>query len=171
LRGMSADPQATLGAESTPYTVRQGDSLGTIARRFMGDVCEFWILARYNQIKVPKQLPVGQTIRVPGRIAVAAPPAPAAAPPVRVAPKPEPVAKPEPPPVVEAKAKPAEPDDKARRAEIDRRYRNGVSAYRRQDLRTAIREFDAVLALDANHNGARVYRQQALDLEAKLIRK
>jgi LysM repeat protein len=171
LRGLTNEPQATLGAESTPYTVRPGDSLGTIARRFMGDVCEFWLLARYNQIKVPKQLTVGQTIRIPGRVAIAPqPPPPQSTPiPPRVPPKADPTPKPEPAPVAEpAKPKPVEPDDKTRRAEVDRHYRNGIGAYRAQNLKTAIREFDAVLALDPNHSGARVYRQQAVDLLTKL---
>lgn len=182
LRGLTADPETALGAESTPYVVRPGDSLGTIAKRFMGDVCEFWILARYNQIKVPKHLSAGQTLRIPGKVATPPPPppppplhppSPVVRPVVRPDPKPklDPVAKPEPPPVVEAKPRPPEPSPQMRQAEIERHYRNGVGAYRRQALRAAIREFDAVLALDPNHNGAKVYRQQALDLEARMLNK
>ena len=162
LRGITADPQATLGKESTAYTVRPGESLGLIARRAMGDVCEFYILARYNQLKVPKQLSSGQTIRIPGKVALAAPTAADTAP----APKPEPVAEPV------AKPKPAAPspeaEDKARRAEIDRHHRNAQAAYRRQDLNTAIREWDAVLAIDPNNALALARKQEALDLQRRL---
>ncbi len=185
LRGITADPEATLGGESTPYTVRAGESLGTIAKRFLGDVCEFYILARYNNIKIPKQLSAGQTIRVPGKIAVATPPPPPAPPVYKpavavqpqktVEPPPKPVEAPKP---VETKpavvpSSPAVPpapvvDPKVRAADINRRYSNGRGALSRQDLATAIREFDAVLAMDPSHNGARVYRQQAIELKGKL---
>ncbi len=207
LRGLNADPETALGAESTPYVVRPGDSLGTIAKRFMGDVCEFWILARYNQIKVPKHLSAGQTIRIPGRVAAVPPPVPQKRPDTdRVRPPDvdrgrqaeidrarqaeaekarqaeiDKARQTEADKVRQAeaeKARQAEADrtrkaeaEKARKAEIERHYRNGVGAYRRQALGVAIREFDAVLALDPNHSGAKVYRQQALDLEARMRNK
>ncbi len=167
LRGVTADPVDTLGKESTAYTVRPGETLGLIARRALGDVCEFYILARYNQIKVPKQLSSGQVIRIPGRVALA----PEAAPPVEAirakpaapSPKPEPVAEP-----VKPKPVPAEADDGAKRAAIDRHHRNGQAAYRRQDLTTAIREWDTVLALDPSNDLARARKQEALDLQRRL---
>jgi hypothetical protein len=163
-RGITADPLTALGSESTAYTVRPGESLGTIARRAMGDVCEFYILARYNQIKVPKQLASGQTIRIPGRTALAAP--------VDAAPAPVITPKPEPAPVVEtAKPKPApspEAEEKTRRAAIDRHHRNAQAAYRRQDLNTAIREWDAVLAIDPHNGLALARKQEALDLQRRL---
>ncbi len=74
-RQMTADPVATLGRESFAYTVRPSDTMSRIAQRFLGDVYSFYILARYNDIKVPKQVSSGQVIRVPGK----APP-PSAAP-------------------------------------------------------------------------------------------
>lgn len=92
-RQMAADPVATLGRESFAYTVRPSDTMSRIAQRFLGDVYAFYILARYNDIKVPKQVSSGQVIRVPGkapppgaapaaeRTAPAATPHPAAAPP------------------------------------------------------------------------------------------
>jgi LysM repeat protein len=61
------DPVAVLGQESYPYTIRPGDSMSSLARRFLGDGLSFYLLARYNDIKVPKQLAVGQTIKVPGK--------------------------------------------------------------------------------------------------------
>ena len=162
LRGVNADPVTALGKESTQYVVRPGESLGTIARRAMGDVCEFYILARYNQIKVPKQLASGQTIRIPGRVALASPTAADAA--AKPEPKPEPVAEPvKPKPTVSAEA-----EEKARRAEIDRRHRNAQAAYRRQDLATAIREWDSVLAIDPGNSLALARKQEAIELQRRL---
>ncbi|WP_457331325.1 LysM peptidoglycan-binding domain-containing protein, partial [Rhizobacter sp. P5_C2] len=87
---MTEDPQATLGRESFPYVVRAGDTLSRIAGRFLGDIYAFHILARYNNIKVPRQVGEGTTIRIPGK----APP-PETARPTRPAPaKPEPAAEP-----------------------------------------------------------------------------
>lgn len=154
LRGINADPVTTLGKESTSYTVRPGESLGRIAQRALGDVCEFYILARYNHIKVPKQLPAGQVIRIPGKVALAPP---EAVPPVQPPPAPEPPA-----------AKPAAKDDAAKRALIQRHHRNAQAAFRRQDLTTAIKEWDKVLELDPSNELARVRREEALDLARRL---
>jgi tetratricopeptide (TPR) repeat protein len=67
LRQITADPIATLGRESFTYTVRPTDTLSRIAGRFMGDIYAFYILARYNDIRVPKQVSGGQVIRIPGK--------------------------------------------------------------------------------------------------------
>ena len=67
LRQITADPVATLGRESFAYTVRATDTLSRIAGRFLGDIYSFYILARYNDIKVPRQLSDGQVIRIPGK--------------------------------------------------------------------------------------------------------
>lgn len=168
LRGINTDMSSAHAGDSTPYMVRPGETLGSIAQRFLGDSCEFYMLARFNKIKVPKQLSVGQTIRLPGRINVAAPPpstpAPSPAPAPSAAVKPPPVAAvpketPAPPP-----AQPA-PD---RRAEIDNLWRRGEGEFRSQRLDGAMRYYDAILAIDPNHTNARVRRQQALELKAKL---
>lgn len=67
LRQITADPVSTLGRESFPYTVRATDTLSRIAGRFLGDIYAFYILARYNDIKVPRQVSGGQVIRIPGK--------------------------------------------------------------------------------------------------------
>ena len=67
LRQVTADPQATLGRESFTYVVKPTDTLSRIAGRFLGDIYSFYILARYNDIKVPRQLAGGQVIRIPGK--------------------------------------------------------------------------------------------------------
>ena len=175
LRGINTDMSSAQAGDSTPYIVRPGETLGSIAQRFLGDSCEFYLLSRFNKLKYPKQLAVGQTIRLPGRINVAAPPPPpppaAAGTPAPAAPvvvKPAPVVatpKVEAPPPPEVK-KP-EPD---RSAEVARLYRRGQEEYRRQNLAAAINAYDGVLAIDPNHSGARVGRQQAFELQEKLRR-
>lgn len=67
LRQIAADPVALLGRESFQYTVRSSDTLSRIAGRFLGDIYSFYILARYNDIKVPRQVAGGQVIRIPGK--------------------------------------------------------------------------------------------------------
>lgn len=80
-RQLTADP-ASLGRESFAYTVRPGDTLAVIAQRYLNDPFLFYLLARYNDIKVPRQLAAGQVIRVPGKASAKE----FAAPPVAVAP-------------------------------------------------------------------------------------
>jgi tetratricopeptide (TPR) repeat protein len=63
----ATDPVATLGRESFNYTVRPKDTLSGIAERFMRDKFLFYILARYNDIKVPRQVSGGQQLRIPGK--------------------------------------------------------------------------------------------------------
>ena len=56
------------------------------------------------------------------------------------------------------------------RAEVDRHHRIAQSAFRRQDLTTAIREWSAVLDLDPSNDLARARRQEAIDLQERLKR-
>jgi LysM repeat protein len=172
LKGITADPQQTLGAPSTPYTVRPGETLARIAQRALGDTCEFYILARYNQIRVPRQLPAGQVIRIPGTRALAGPEPAAPAKPAAPA-----VAKPAAPtpaeqsaavnPAPAAPPKPPGPDPQIR-AQVERHHRAAFAAFRKQDLATAIREWDRVLEIDPANDLARARRQEALELNRKL---
>lgn len=70
MRQLSTDPVMLLGKESFSYTVKPGESLSRIAGHFLGDIYLFYGLARYNDIKVPKQVAGGQVIRVPGKAPV-----------------------------------------------------------------------------------------------------
>ena len=176
-RGITADPVATLGRDSTPYTVQSGETLGRIAQRALGDTCEFYLLARYNQIRVPKQVAVGQVLRIPGKIALGAPDATASRRPQTQPPPPsEPatptaaaVPTPTSPAVIEAATKPASATPSTNiKTEIDRHHRAAQAAFRRQDLATAIKEWGRVLELDPNNELARVRRQEAIDLERRL---
>ena len=80
---IDADPeqffQEAYGSESFLYKMRSGDSLSTVAKRFLGDAMLFHVLARYNGIENPRTMNAGQVIRVPGKppadVQIAEPPA------------------------------------------------------------------------------------------------
>lgn len=93
LRQTMVDPVATLGSRHFLYTVQPSDTLSKIAQRFLGDLYQFYILARYNNIQNPSQLEVGTVIKVPGNAPV---PVPTTVPPALPAPpeSPPPVSKP-----------------------------------------------------------------------------
>lgn len=59
--------QKAYGSESFLYTMKPGDSLSTVAKRFLGDAMQFHVLARYNGIQNPRELKAGKVIRVPGK--------------------------------------------------------------------------------------------------------
>jgi tetratricopeptide (TPR) repeat protein len=65
LRQLDEDPQEALGSEHFTYTLGPGDSLAVVARNFLGDSNRFYVLARYNGIRVPERIHAGQTIKVP----------------------------------------------------------------------------------------------------------
>jgi hypothetical protein len=67
MRQLTVDPYVLMGRESFSYTVRAGESLSRIAGHFLGDIYLFYGLARYNDIRVPRQVAGGQVIRVPGK--------------------------------------------------------------------------------------------------------
>jgi len=63
----------------TTYTVRKGDTLGAIARRFYGATSRFPLIVAANRIANPDRLRVGQSLVIPDREAVL-PQAPVAGP-------------------------------------------------------------------------------------------
>ena len=172
LRQIKDDPVAVLGRESFSYRVQPGESLSKIAGRFLNDVHQFYVLARYNDIKVPRQLAGGQMIRVPGK---APPPAPAPPPVAVPAPATTPVAipPPKPAPVPPAASEPT--TDAALQAQrqkeaINRHTRAARAAFAKQDLNGAIRAWDNVLELDPNNRTAQLERQKAIDLKERLTK-
>jgi tetratricopeptide (TPR) repeat protein len=187
---ITADPTASLGTKSFRYTARQGDTLSKIAEAFLKDQYKFYILARYNNIAVPRSLRVGQVIKVPGN---AAPPLPVAVPVARAE------------SVEQGKSTQAEhlyqdgqqalrdgdkdkaydlfvqslrlePKDQRPRAAAEQlkpelialHDRKAREAFRRQDLNTTIKEWDRVLELDPNNETARLERQRAEELKKHL---
>lgn len=170
LKQVETDPQVLLGREHFIYRVQPGESLSRIAGRFLNDVHLFYALARYNDIKVPRQLQGGQAIKVPGRQ-----PPPAAAPPAAPPPAPAPAPTPAPPPApasapAPAAPRPPEAGPTAAEVVIQQEYRRGLSLMAQQKPAEAIGAFDQVLERDPNHANARLKRAQALSQVSGLIR-
>lgn len=185
LRQIREDPRSLLGSESFAHRVQPGESLSLIAQRFLKDPMLFYALARYNDIAVPRQLAGGQVIRVPGRapatgretepVTMAAPPPPAT-PPVAAE---RPGALPAPPPPV---VRPPDPDPQAvaaaqaaraardRETAVARHIREARSAFAKQDLEGAIREWNEVLKIDPDNRTAQLERQKAVELQERLRR-
>jgi len=65
LRQMDQDPVAYFGVQYRIYKVKPGDSLAGIAGRLLHDDLKFYALARYNDIRHPGQLAVGQELKIP----------------------------------------------------------------------------------------------------------
>ncbi|MEY4752338.1 MAG: hypothetical protein RJA44_13 [Pseudomonadota bacterium] len=157
-RQLQADPVTLLGRESYAYTVKPGETLSIIAKRVLGDPFAFYLLARYNDIKVPKQVGSGQVIRIPGK-APAAPPPPPPAPPPPAPPSP-------PPPPTPPVASPA-----AFQAELKRAIRSGYELLKAQDLRGSLTQWDKALKIDPAHAEAKRMRAQVLKLWGSLCDK
>lgn len=164
MRQIQTDPQVLLGREYFVHRVQPGDSLSRIAQRYLGDVHLFYALARYNDIKVPRQLQGGQAIKVPGRSAPPPNPTPSPPPsPSPPSPSPSPLPNPAPPPAPPPPERPAE-----RQARIAAALRAARAAVARHDLKGGIQLYDAVLELDPNHRAAQLERQRALELQRRL---
>ncbi|HSW27260.1 MAG TPA: LysM domain-containing protein [Burkholderiaceae bacterium] len=171
MRQIREDPQALLGREFFNYKVQPGESLSRISERFLGDIYLFYGLARYNGIKVPRQLHGGQQIKIPGKApAGGLPPAPPPTQPASPAPQPAP-----PPPAVPPPA-PAPPDPAVEAAKKERERKELVAAYAkaartacaRQDLDGCIANWDRVLELEPNNSTAKLERQKAIELKERL---
>lgn len=198
VRQMSEDPVARFGRESFAYVVHSGDTLSRIAGRFLGDIYLFHALARYNGIKVPRQVAEGQTLRIPGK--APAPPveaakgrpdgAPATATVVTEAPEASPA---------ERAFRGAQAAEKAgnfdkayadyksavslgypgasagvatmRKKLVDIHSRAARSALARQNLDGAIAAWDRVLQLKPGDETAQLERQKVLRLKEALLKK
>ena len=169
MRQITADPVATLGRESWIYTVRPNDSLSRIAGRFMGDIYAFYILARYNDIRVPKQVAGGQQIRIPGK---APPPGsleprePARNSPPAKASEATKATAPEAPPPAPAPATPPEPTPG------ERALRNGEAEERAGKLDQALDDYRRAASLDQPTAGARAeaLRKRLVDRHTQAAR-
>lgn len=190
LRQAQTDPQTLLGRESFAYRLQSGDSLSRVAGRFLGDVHLFYALARYNEIKVPRQVQEGQWIRVPGKAPSAAAIPPSTAPSTAPAPSssgtpgpagqtPQPTQASVPPAAGAGASSPAagsaptarEPmSGVANGALAAQHYRRGLGLLARQKPVEAIEAFDAALERDPQHANAKLRRAQAVNQVNGLIR-
>ncbi|WP_374576201.1 LysM peptidoglycan-binding domain-containing protein [Phenylobacterium sp.] len=107
---IDVDPKTLLGDKSYAYTVKQGDTLYSLADRLLGDKLKFYGLARYNGMDKPEELAVGRVLQIPGVEKKAAPPPPPPPPPRKPAPAPAPAQPVKPPP--------ASPADQARARQL-----------------------------------------------------
>jgi LysM repeat protein len=64
-RQITDNPESRYGKEYFIYSIKRGDTLGHLAQRYLGDSMEFYGLARYNNIQDPRNIRVGQTIKIP----------------------------------------------------------------------------------------------------------
>lgn len=74
-QSITGDAREDLGPTSFPYTVQRGDTMTSLAGRFLGNRLKAYQLARYNDIESPNQLTAGTVLRIPGQA-----PRPAASP-------------------------------------------------------------------------------------------
>lgn len=171
LKQIQTDPQTLLGREHFNYRVEPGESLSRIAGRFLKDVHLFYALARYNDIKVPRQLHGGQMIKVPGKQPPPAAPSPAPAPTPAPAPAvvPPPAPTPAAVPAPASAPKPTQPSVSVE-ALVQQEYRRGLSLMAQQKPAEAIQAFDRVLDRDPSHANAKLKRAQAVTQVGGLIR-
>lgn len=160
-RQIQDDPQVLYGTTSFSYRVVAGDGLAAIALRFMGDRDQFYGLARYNGISSPRQLAVGQTIRIPGT-APRTMPAPATS-----TPEPAPAPAPAPAPTA-APTAPPEPTAAQTKAAVAAATRRARAALARQDVCGAIAGWDEVLRLEPGNRTATLERERVIDLKKRL---
>lgn len=95
---LESDPVQLLGPKSFDYVVQSGDTMLGLSEKFLGTKLKFYQLARYNGVKIPAQLAVGTTIKIPGEAPhPVEPPKPRPTPrPAESAPKPKPKPAPSP---------------------------------------------------------------------------
>ena len=94
---IARDPKELLGPQSYAYSARAGDTIVTVAQRFLGNRLKAYQLLRYNNLKAPVTLAPGQLLRIPGEPPRIEPvkhtdPAPSRPAPAPVTPKPKTVA-------------------------------------------------------------------------------
>jgi len=171
------DANKELGATSFAYTVQPEDTLSKLAQRFLNDRYRFYILAKYNDMRVPNKLATGQTIRIPGTepktAAVSKSPMRTIEQPGKYVESPKAI---EPPKSVKehepsSPSQPsvaAESESSKQQATIQRYLREAEIAYRRQDLNTAIQKWDQVLRLSPNNQQAKLKRENAIRLKENI---
>lgn len=67
LEQINADPVSYFGKDYFSYKSQYGESISSIAKKFLNDPFKFYILARYNDIADPSHLDVGQVLKIPGK--------------------------------------------------------------------------------------------------------
>lgn len=160
LRQMDTDPEEMLGKEHFSYTTQSGDTLSRLAKKFLNDERKFYVLARYNGIRVPGDLAAGQVVKIPGKRPASLPkPAPApppAPPPAKEAPAPAPKAVPPPKEAPPPSPPPAPAKGSVREGEAspDKLYQAGVQALSTGAPDRAYELFSQALKANPKHTAA-----------------
>lgn len=188
LRQIRTAPTRYFPSEYFHVALSRGQSLSSLAERYLGNALEFYALARYNAIRTPADVAVGQQIRIPlteqaARVRRAETGSPDTD---------DPITEPE-GGVAAGEAGAAEPaagapaeasaggDEAAadapgageagrsrRREIIARHYREATQAFQQQDLEATIRHCEKVLELDPDHANCQLYRARARELKRRL---
>jgi tetratricopeptide (TPR) repeat protein len=175
MRQINEDPEARYAGEPVcTYVVQKDDKLSSIAERLWPDhnVMSFYALAKYNHIDVPKQVAVGQTLRIPSRSCATPPPSPSSPiktaktnvaplptpPPVQPPPAPSPPPPPPPPPPPSPPPPPPSPGEIA--------MQSGQAAEKRGDLEAALGDYRKAAA--QNQAGATA---KVEDVRRKLVQR
>lgn len=67
---LQTDSKERFGDDFYEVTVRAGDTLSVLAGQHLGDPLQFYALAHYNDIAIPRLLEVGQQLKVPTQASV-----------------------------------------------------------------------------------------------------
>jgi hypothetical protein len=65
LASLDEDPAQALGRDHFAYKVRPGDTMTSVAARFLHDPMKFYLLARYNGLSASGDLAPGQRLKIP----------------------------------------------------------------------------------------------------------
>ncbi|GAB4193012.1 MAG: hypothetical protein Tsb002_23160 [Wenzhouxiangellaceae bacterium] len=65
IQQLTQPPEDVFGAEYEEYTVQRGDSMAQLSRVHLGHPLWFIMLSRYNNLTVPRNLDVGDVLRLP----------------------------------------------------------------------------------------------------------
>jgi hypothetical protein len=140
LKQIDTDPKLLLGTQNYRYTVKDGDTMSSIAQHFLGDPTMAYALSRYNDLASPLGLTPGQSILIPGKrkpAATAKKSAPAAKKPAATAKAPP------------APAKPAQPAGNP--AQAAKLRGEGLAAMNGGAINRAVVLFRQALAYDPNN--------------------
>jgi len=185
------DDPSKLGTKSFPYKVQPGDKLSKISELYLKDQYKFYLLARYNNISVPRSLKAGQVIKIPGTPPVLPVSSPSTHPPPKPPPLPDSTRSPQADRSCQDGSSLLAAGDKDRaydaflqcwkadaanqqaraqveslRPELVRIHdRAAREAFRKQDLDTSIKEWDRVIQLDPGNDVARLERQRSIELK------
>lgn len=158
LRQIDTDPRILLGTQNYSYTLREGETLSTVAQRALGNPMMFYALARYNNIAVPSSIVPGQAILVPGR-------RPAAPPHARPEPRSTP-ARPAPPPAPETAAPAPRPAQRGNPAQASRLRGQGLAALNSGAVNRAVALLRQALSLDPGNAAIRNDLNRALRIQS-----